>query len=140
MLLMFSSMYQKHLILIHILLYCTKFLIHLGWLGNTCLVKIFSYMSYSIKINSKIHSNLFSQLSSVTSGVIQGSVLRRLLYAAYTNGIIRCFSYDCPILYADDLKVLFPIDPSDFPKSFSLIMNDLNASFASFVFNCYGLN
>ena len=25
------------------------------------------------------------------------------------------------------LKLFFPIDPSDFPKSFSLIMNDLNA-------------
>ena len=83
-----------------------------------------------VKINSKIHSNLFSQSSSVTSGVIQGSVLGPLLYAAYTNDIIRCFSYGRPILYADDLKVIFPIDPSDFPKSFSLIMNDINALYA----------
>ena len=79
-----------------------------------------------VKINSIIYSNLFSQSSSVTSGVIQGSVLGPLLYAADTNDIIRCFSYGHPILYVDDLKVIFPIDPSNFPKSFSLIMNDLN--------------
>ena len=79
----------------------------------------------SIKINSKIHSNLFSQTSSVTSGMIQGSVLGPLLYAAYTNDIIRRFSYGRLILNANDLKVIFPIDPSDFPKFFSLIMNDL---------------
>ena len=81
----------------------------------------------SVKINSKINSNLFSHSSSVTSGVIQGSVLGPLLYAAYTDDIIRCLSYGHPILYADDFKVIFPIDPSDFPKSFSLVMNDLNS-------------
>ena len=81
----------------------------------------------SVKINSKIYSNLFSQSSLVISGVIQGTVLGLLLYATYTNDIVRCFSYGHSILYADDLKVIFLIDLSDFPKSFSLIMNDLNA-------------
>ena len=89
----------------------------------------------SVKINSKICSNLFSQSSSVTSGMIQGSMLGPLLYAAYTDDIIRCFSYSRPILYADDLKVIFPIDPSNFTKSFSLIMNDLHALSAWSEFN-----
>ena len=89
----------------------------------------------SVKINSKIQFNLFSQSSSDTSGVIQGYVLGPLLYAAYTNDIVRCFSYGHPILYADDLKVIFPIDPSDFPKSFSSVMNDLNALSAWSEFN-----
>ena len=72
-----------------------------------------------------------------------GSVFGPLLYAAYTDDIIRYFSYDIiryfsysrPILYADDLKVIFPIDPSDFPKSFSLIMNDFNTLSAWSEFN-----
>ena len=89
----------------------------------------------SVKINSKIHSNLSSQSSSVTSGMIQGSVLGPLLYATYTNDIVRCFNYGHPISYADDLKVIFPIDPTDFPKSFSLIMNDLNVLSAWSEFN-----
>ena len=67
--------------------------------------------------------------------MIQGSVLGPLLCAACTNDVIRCFNYGRPILYTDDLKVIFPIDPSDFPKSFSLIMNDLNAFSAWSEFN-----
>jgi hypothetical protein len=53
-------------------------------------------------------------------------VLGPLLYAAYTNDIVKCFSHGHPILYADDLKVVFPIDLLDTAKSFSLIMHDLN--------------
>ena len=58
--------------------------------------------------------------------MIQGSVLCPILYAAYTNDIVRCFTYGKPILYADDLKVIFPVDLSDIRKSYSLIMHDLN--------------
>ena len=148
LLMLFSSMYQKRLILFHILLYCTKFLIHLvrklhAWLKSFGVVgKLRAWLksfltgrTQSVKINYKIHSNLSSQFSSVTSGVIQESVLGLLLYAAYTSDIVRCFSCDHPILYADDLKVIFLIDSSDFPQYFSLIMNDLNALFAWSEFN-----
>ena len=58
--------------------------------------------------------------------MIQGSVLGPILYAAYTNDIVRCFTYGKPMLYADDLKVIFPIDLSDKRKSYSLIMHNLN--------------
>jgi hypothetical protein len=71
-------------------------------------------------------SHIVSQATPVASGVIQGSVLGPLLYAAYTNDIVKCFSYGHPILYADDLKVVFPIDLSNTAKSFSSIMQDLN--------------
>ena len=73
----------------------------------------------------KIYNHI-SGPTNVTSGVIQGSVLGPILYAAYTNDIVRCFTYGKPILYADDLKVIFPIDLSDIRKSYSLIMHDLN--------------
>ena len=49
-----------------------------------------------------------------------------MLYAAYTNDIVRCFTYGKPILYADDLKVIFPIDLSDIGKSYSANMHNLN--------------
>ena len=58
--------------------------------------------------------------------MIQGSVLGPILYAVYTNDIVRCFTYGKPILYADDLKVIFSIDLSDIRKSYSLIMHDRN--------------
>ena len=58
--------------------------------------------------------------------MIQGSVLGPIFYAAYTNDVVRCFTYGKPILCADDLKVIFPIDLSDIRKSYSLIMHDLN--------------
>ena len=48
------------------------------------------------------------------------------MYAAYTNDVVRCFTYGKPILYVDDLKVIFPIDLSDIHKSYSLIMHGLN--------------
>ena len=73
----------------------------------------------------KIYNHV-SGPTNVTSGVIQGSVLGPILYAAYTNDIVRCFTYGKPILYADDLKVIFPIDLSDIRKSYSFIMHDLN--------------
>ena len=41
----------------------------------------------------KISPNLFSPPSSVSSGVIQGSILGPILYTAYTNDIVKCFSY-----------------------------------------------
>ena len=63
------------------------------------------------------------------------SVLAPPLYVAYTNDIIRCFSYGRSILYANDLEVIFLIDPPDFPKCLSLIMNDLNALSAWSKFN-----
>ena len=40
----------------------------------------------------KIYNHI-SKFTNVTSGVIQGSVLGPILYAAYTNDIVRCFTY-----------------------------------------------
>ena len=79
---------------------------------NAWLKSFLTGCTHSVKINSKIHSNLFSQPSSVTSEVTQGSMLGLLLYDAYTNDIIRCFSYGCPIFHANDLKVIFPHRPN----------------------------
>ena len=58
--------------------------------------------------------------------MIQGSVLGPILCAAYTNDIVRCFTYGKPILYTDDLKVIFPIDLSEICKPYSFIKHDLN--------------
>ena len=74
----------------------------------------------------KISNNLFSQASPVLSGVIQGSILGPILYAVYTNYIVRCFSYGKPVLYAYDLKGVFPINLSSINNSYKLIMRDLN--------------
>ena len=47
----------------------------------------------SIKIYNHINGS-----ANVTSGVIQGSVLGPILYAAYTNDKVRCFTYGKLIL------------------------------------------
>ena len=99
-------------------------------------------LTYNFRIASKLHSwiktfltnrtqsvkiyNHIGGSTNVTSGMIQGSVLGPILYAAYTNNIVCCFTYGKPIFYADDLKVIFPIDLSDIRKSYFLIMHDLN--------------
>ena len=75
----------------------------------------------SVKINNHI-----SESTNATSGVILGSVLGPFLYAAYSNDFVHCFTYGKPILCADHLTVIFPIDLSDIRKSYSLIMYDLN--------------
>ena len=57
--------------------------------------------------------NHISGSTNVCSDMIQGSVVGPILYAAYTNNIVRYFTYNKPIPYADDLKVIFSIDLSD---------------------------
>ena len=44
-------------------------------------------------------------------------IFRPILYAAFTNDIVCCFTYGRPILYADNLKIIFPIDLSEIRKS-----------------------
>ena len=39
--------------------------------------------------------------------MVQGSVFWPNLYAAYSNDIVHCFTYGKPILYADELKIIF---------------------------------
>jgi hypothetical protein len=73
----------------------------------------------------KLPPGIISSSVPVTSGVIQGSVLGPILYCAYTNDIIQCFTYGKAILYADDLKVVFPIDRLKPNESYTLIINDL---------------
>ena len=93
-----------------------------GIAGKHSWIKAFpTNRTQSVKIYNHISGS-----TNVTSGVIQGSVLGPILYAAYTNDIVHCFTCGKSMLYADDLKVIFPIDLSDIRKSYSFIMHDLN--------------
>ena len=55
-------------------------------------------------------------------------LLLLLIYAAYNNDIVRCFTYGKLMLYVDDLKLIFPNDLFDIGlrKSNFLIKHDLS--------------
>ena len=48
-----------------------------------------------------------------------------ILLSAFINDIIYCFKHGKSILYVDDLKVIFSIDPTKPTESLTLILNDL---------------
>ena len=57
--------------------------------------------------------------------MVQGSVSGPIYFSAFPNDIVYCFKYGKPNLYADDLKVIFSIDPTKPAESHTLILNDL---------------
>ena len=80
-----------------------------------------SYCSQSVKVSSSIISSSIP----VNSGVVQGSMSGPILFSAFITEIVYCFKYGKPILYADDLKVIFSIDSTTPAESHTLILNDL---------------
>ena len=48
-----------------------------------------------------------------------------ILFSAFINDIVYCFKHCKPILYADDLKVIFTIYPTKPEDSHILILHDL---------------
>ena len=74
----------------------------------------------------KVFTSCFSSTSPVTSRVKQVASLGPILFSAYINDIVDCFHYGKPVLYADDLKVVFPINSLHPNNSYALIKRDLH--------------
>jgi hypothetical protein len=61
------------------------------------------------------YSGSKSRRFSVRSGVPQGSHLGPLHFILFINDVFSCFKSLCILLYADDLKIFFPVaDNGDF--------------------------
>ena len=74
----------------------------------------------------KVSTSCLSSTTPVTSGVIQRASLGSILFSAYINDIVDCFHYGKPVLYADDLKVVFSINNLHPNNSYALIKRDLH--------------
>ena len=69
----------------------------------------------------KVSTSCLSSTTLVTCGVIQGALLGPILFSAYITDIVDCFHYGKPVLYADDLKVVFSINSLHPNNSYALI-------------------
>ncbi|CAI2727681.1 unnamed protein product [Schistosoma spindalis] len=74
-----------------------------------------------VKINSSL-----SNAVPVRSGVIQGSVLGPLLFLVFINDICENFCVGKPLLYADDLKLVYPFSPHELENVQTCINLELN--------------
>jgi hypothetical protein len=54
-------------------------------------------------------SSCQSRRFSVRSGVLQGCHLEPLLFIVFINDVFSCFKSLRIVLYADDLKICFPV-------------------------------
>ena len=74
----------------------------------------------------KNSTSCLSSTTPVTSVVIQGATLGPILFSAYIDDIVDCFHYGKPVLYADNLKVVFSINSLHPNNSYALIKRDLH--------------
>ena len=74
----------------------------------------------------KVSTSCLSSTTPVTSEVIQGAPLGPILFFAYINNIVDCFLYGKPVLYADDLKIVFSTNSLHLNNSYELIKRDLH--------------
>ncbi|CAH8660046.1 unnamed protein product [Schistosoma haematobium] len=74
-----------------------------------------------VKINSSL-----SNAVPVRRGVIQGSVLGPLLSLVFINDICESFCVGKPLLYADDLKVVYSFSPHELKNMQNCISMELN--------------
>jgi hypothetical protein len=65
----------------------------------------------------------YSDPLPVTSGVVQGSVLGPALFSIYVSSISQCIKHAHYLFYADDLKLILPIQSVD---ARSALQNDLD--------------
>ncbi|CAI2733302.1 unnamed protein product [Schistosoma spindalis] len=74
-----------------------------------------------VKINSSL-----SNAVPVRNGVIQGSVLGTLLFLVFINDICENFCVGKPLLYADDLKLVYSFSPHELENVQTCINLELN--------------
>ncbi|VDP61489.1 unnamed protein product [Schistosoma curassoni] len=74
-----------------------------------------------VKMNSSL-----SNAVPVRNGVIQGSVLGPLLFLLFINDIRESFCVGNPLLYADDLKVVYSFSPHNLNNMQNCISMELN--------------
>ena len=75
---------------------------------HTCIQSFLRNQTQSVKVSSSIISSSIP----VCSGVVQGSMFGPILFFTFINDIVYCFKHGKLILYADDVKVIFSIDPT----------------------------
>ncbi|KAH9592028.1 hypothetical protein MS3_00004095 [Schistosoma haematobium] len=91
---------------------------------NPLLVRFDSFISDQHQI-VKINSSL-SNAAPVRSGVIQGIVLGPLPFLVFINDICESFCVRKPLLYADDLKVVYSFSPHELKNMQNCISMELN--------------
>ena len=73
----------------------------------------------------KIFSSIINSSIPVTTDEMQVNMPGPILFSAVINDNVHCFKTSKPIFYADDLKLIFSIDPIQPVESYTLILNDV---------------